>query len=84
MNASKIPRTDSIHELAEFWDTHDLTDFNEELVEAPESVFERPVAIGVPLEPQEAQAVALIARSEGIDSGNLIRQWVLERIHTPG
>ena len=84
MNGSKIPRTDSIHELAEFWDTHDLTDFAEDLEEAPEPVFTRLMAIGVPLEPQEAQAVARIAQSEGVDSGSLIRQWVLERIHTPG
>ena len=84
MNASELPRTDSIRELAEFWDTHDLTDFSEQLEEAPEPVFARPTAIGVPLEPQEAEAVARIAQSEGIDPGNLIRQWVRERIHMPG
>jgi hypothetical protein len=31
MNLEKIPQTDSIQELAEFWDTHDLTDFEEQL-----------------------------------------------------
>jgi hypothetical protein len=25
--AQKLPNTDSIEELARFWDTHDLTDF---------------------------------------------------------
>jgi len=33
MNKQKIPETDSIQELARFWDTHDLTDFEEELEE---------------------------------------------------
>jgi len=28
MKQSKLPRTDSIQESAEFWDTHDLTDAN--------------------------------------------------------
>ena len=31
MSTNKIPQTDSIHELAQFWDTHDLTDFEEQL-----------------------------------------------------
>ena len=38
----KIPETDSIRELAAFWDTHDLTDFQDELEEVSESVFSRP------------------------------------------
>ena len=36
----KIPVTDSIHELAAFWDTHDITDFSEKLEEVTEHVFE--------------------------------------------
>jgi len=35
----KIPTTDSIRELAEFWDTHDLTEFEDDLEEAKERVF---------------------------------------------
>ena len=40
MNRRKIPQTDSIQELAHFWDTHDLTDFEAELEEVSEPVFE--------------------------------------------
>jgi hypothetical protein len=29
-----IPKTDSVEELAQFWDTHDLTDFENELEDA--------------------------------------------------
>jgi hypothetical protein len=81
---SNIPQTDSIHELAQFWDTHDLTDFTDELEEVHESVFERKNAIQVRLEPQEAQAVQQIAQSAGLDSSDLIRQWVIEKIHVAG
>jgi hypothetical protein len=81
---SNIPQTDSIHELAKFWDAHDLTDFAEELEEVHEPVFERKNAIEVLLEPQEAQAVQQIAESTGIDSADLIRQWVIEKIHVAG
>ena len=41
MKSPRIPSTDSIRELAKFWDTHDLTDFEGVLEEMPESVFER-------------------------------------------
>ena len=44
MKTSKLPRTDSIQELARFWDTHDLTDFDDELEEVTEPVFVRDAA----------------------------------------
>lgn len=39
MKKSKLPKTDSIQELADFWDTHDLTDFEIELKNVVEPVF---------------------------------------------
>jgi hypothetical protein len=58
MKKSKLPKTDSIQELAEFWDTHDLTDFEEELEEVAEPVFVRGTAIKVPLESRQAKPTA--------------------------
>ncbi len=40
MSDLKIPDTESINELAQFWDKHDLTDFEDQLEEVNESVFE--------------------------------------------
>ena len=76
-----LPRTDSIQELAEFWDTHDLTDFEEELEEVKEPVFQRKATIAVRLEADAAEAVHNVAESRGIADSELIRQWILERIH---
>lgn len=81
MNKKKIPETDSIQELAHFWDTHDLTDFEEELEEVKEPVFEREAVLKIHLQPDEAEAVRQIARSRGITYAELINEWVLERIH---
>ena len=39
MKQQRVPQTDSIQELAHFWDTHDLTDFEDDLEEVTESVF---------------------------------------------
>lgn len=41
MNKKEIPQTDSIQELAHFWDTHDVTDFEDQLEEVKEPVFEQ-------------------------------------------
>ena len=40
-NRERLPQTDSIQELAKFWDTHDLTDFEDELEEVSERAFDR-------------------------------------------
>ena len=36
----EIPQTDSIQEMAHFWDSHDLTDFEDPLEEVRGMVFE--------------------------------------------
>ena len=59
MKARKIPSTDSIDELARFWDSHDLTDFAKQLEEVVEPVFTRrsSTEVTVRLRPDEAKAV---------------------------
>lgn len=54
MNRKHIPKTDSIQELAHFWDTYDLTDFEDELEEVDEPVFES--LISVQLEPEKLES----------------------------
>ncbi len=39
MRNQRIPEIDSIEELAAFWDTHDLTDFENQLDEVTEPIF---------------------------------------------
>ena len=81
MNNQQLPKTDSIQELANFWDTHDVTDFSDELEEVREPVFERDIDITVHLESGDAQAVREMARLRGVRDSELIREWVRERIH---
>ena len=76
-----IPQTDSIRELANFWDTHDLTDFEDQLEEVSETVFERST-VKIHLQSDEVEAIRKLASSRGISHANLIREWVVERIHT--
>ena len=41
VSPQRIPNTDSIEELARFWDSHDLTDFENQMEEVSEPVFLR-------------------------------------------
>jgi hypothetical protein len=83
MNPSKIPHTDSIEELARFWDQHDLAEFEDELEEVREPVFEREAVVKVHLPCKDAEALRELAQSQGVNDADLVRQWVLERVHTP-
>ena len=82
MKGVKLPPIDSIEALAKFWDTHDLTDFEEELVEVTEPVFERkPETIPLHLQPQELAAIRRVAQAQGVEEATLVREWVLEKLH---
>ena len=80
MKTEALPQTDSIQELAQFWDKHDLTDFEDELEEVIEPVFERRTVIALDLESAEAEAVKKLAQSKGVADAELIRGWVREKI----
>ena len=83
MKVPKIPHTDSIAELARFWDTHDLTDVEDELEEVPEPVFERRLeeTVTIHLPPEEVEAVKRLAQAKGMGHTALIREWVLDKLH---
>lgn len=82
MKARKIPKTDSIEELARFWDTHDLTDFETQLEDISEPVFKQKseTIIPVRLRRHEAEAVKRAAKTKRVRETTLLRQWVREKL----
>ena len=82
MKTPKIPRTDSIAELARFWDTHDLTEFEDELEEVHEPVFERRAeeTVTIHLPAAEVEAVKRLAKAKGMGHKALIQEWVREKL----
>lgn len=82
MKGYKPPQTDSIEELARFWDTHDLTEFADELEEVTEPVFNlspRTVMV-LHLAPPEVEEVKRNAEERGVEPSELLREWVLEKL----
>jgi len=82
MRSQRIPDTDSIEELSRFWDTHDLTDFEDQLEEVRTPVFvgREEATVAIVLKPKEVQALKRIARSEGVKEAMLVREWIREKL----
>lgn len=82
MRSQRIPDSDSIEELAQFWDRHDLTEFEDELEEVTEPVFVRRESATVPikLNADDVQALKRIAKTEGVRETTLLRRWIRERL----
>ena len=79
---SKIPEFASYKEEAEFWDTHDFTDFKDETT--PVQVKVSPhlsEVVPVRLAPEALIRLETEAKRMGIGTSTLIRMWVLERLH---
>jgi hypothetical protein len=83
MKKKILPKFETIKELAEFFDAHDMTDYEHEFEEVTEPIFERKPAIKLHLEPRVAQAVGRMARAKGVSREELIREWVLEKLPRP-
>jgi hypothetical protein len=77
---NSLPKTDSISELAKFWETHDLTDFEEELQEVTDPVFVRPAGLTVRLAPDDARALHALASKRRVSEAELVSRWVHERV----
>jgi hypothetical protein len=81
MSTPRIPQTDSITELAHFWETHDLTDFEDQLEEVREPVFQRETTVRIPLPQKDAETLKELARAKGMHDVDLARQWIIEHVH---
>ncbi len=81
MKKIKIPNADaSIRELAEFWDTHSVTDFEDQLELVNETPSKRGTVVQVLLKPDEALALRNLAKSKHVKESKLVHKWIREKI----
>jgi hypothetical protein len=78
---STPPETDSITALAESWQTHDFTDFEDALVEVTGPVFHLEESLSVVLPASDLAALRAKARQEQIPETALVSRWIHERLH---
>ena len=90
MKSRKLPHIDSIEELARFWDTHDLTEFEDEFEVVSDVRFVRAGAraakraITVRLEEDTLAALTREARKTGVGPSTLARMWIREHLGRSG
>ena len=82
---SRIPRFKSIEEEAEFWDTHDLAEFEDELQEVTDVRFvmrrsRQTKALTVRVDEDTLATLTREATNQGIGPSTLVRMWILERL----
>lgn len=77
-----IPETMSEREAAEFWDTHSVTDYLDELepVNEPIEVVQKKRLLSVRLSEEDLRALRRAAGQYGLGVGTLARVWILERL----
>jgi hypothetical protein len=81
---SRIPGFASREEEAEFWDTHDLADYWDELKPVQVTVAKELAArIVIDLDAKPWQMLCLLAREKGISPIALARTWIMERLEEP-
>lgn len=78
---SQIPRFADRAEEAEFWDTHDITDYRDELKPA-RARFSRGLSEGITirLDPETLRELRELAQEKGIGPTTLARMWILEQL----
>lgn len=78
---SRIPEFTSREEEAEFWDTHDTTDFEDEFKPVQVRVAKNlSKGITIRLDPETLSKIRGLAHEKGIGPTTLIRMWILERL----
>jgi len=79
---SKIPRFETYEEEAEFWDTHDTTEFEEEFVPVEVTFAQSLVRRGltVPLDAQTIGLLQRLAREKKTEPATLVQIWILDRL----
>ncbi|MCR4403700.1 MAG: BrnA antitoxin family protein [Candidatus Acetothermia bacterium] len=81
---AKIPELKTRREVREFWDTHDLTDYLEDLEPVTEEIFVRPRSkqkvLSIRIERRLAELLKKLAARKGLATSSLVRSWIVERL----
>lgn len=80
---SKIPHFKSEQEESDFWDTHAITDYLDELTPSDATFVDarpRKTLISLRLDQAAIAQLKTIAHQKGVGYQTLMRMWVMERL----
>ncbi len=80
-----IPPFKTLDEEAEFWDTHDLSDFGKvPLLSLPILESEKEDVMTIRLQRSVKRRLEQVARKMGINASTLSRMWLIEKLSRIG
>lgn len=81
LKGKKVPKFKSYEEEANFWDTHDTTEFEDEF-KPVKLEFARPLIhiLGVRLDAKTIDHLSELGNEMGIGPSTLVRMWVMEKL----
>ena len=80
---AKLPKFETLDELVAFWDTHDFTDYLDEMEEVDLETGlpgHTPESLHIRLDKVSMQRLKEIAVERGLSSNGLVRLWLEERL----
>ena len=77
-----IPKFKSLEEEQRFWDTHSISDFEEDLKPAPHVKFIQPKKklVSIRLDVDQIDSIRHIAHRKGLGYLTLLRHWITQHI----
>ncbi|WP_347488528.1 CopG family antitoxin [Desulfoscipio sp. XC116] len=81
---NKIPDFKTIEEAREFWDTHSLADFTDEVEVANDVQFTKRNNLLIPLdlEKEDLKRLRIIAGQKGLRLNDLVTRWIKEQLRS--
>ena len=78
----KIPKFKNLEEMVKFWDNHDITDFENQLIEVKEPIFEKMESriISLMLGSDQYDKLKKIADQKKLNTISLVNEWVTKQI----
>lgn len=79
-----IPDFKTIQEAREFWETHSLADFPDDLEVARDVQFVKRnnLVVSLDLEKEEMKRLRILANKKGVELNDLITHWIKENLRS--
>ncbi len=80
---ARIPKFKSDKEAAEFWDTHSLVDYDEDLKPTKDLMFVKPdrQIVTLRLDKKIVNGLKVLGTKKGIGYSAILRMWIMEKFN---